>query len=387
MTNSNINNNSSAHEICFGEGSNRICIPIGTGPTFPTYFNNTDEITSLAAGDIHGKHIRESMKRYRKMGNSSHKFWKGELKLLLDKGLIGVNDKLALDEIINILHYKPKINIKRIKAIYQGLVDNDASPISIIISTIAIDSLESNSMHSGVAIADIGGAITGGAIGGIPGAIVGAILASLTYLHQNKRPLNNNIGTFHNIALDLFHKEYSDISTLDFNMVKEEVIELMVNYDSSNFCKSDICKKVAILDKLIVKLDIDTSFKDNKIIYNNFTKIIDHLANENEISSSLCKELSVINAEIYRDSKQEILTQVNELKKMKWRKNDQRYVNTFVQVFNSSLSYWSDHNADFSLNDGNGVILADAAGALYGLLLGPVGSIIYGAGFSLIANN
>jgi hypothetical protein len=66
----------------------------------------------------------------------------------------------------------------------------------------------------------------------------------------------------------------------------------------------------------------------------------------------------------------------------------------FVDTYKHSFSYWEDPNhwsgtggGSTSLKPGDGVILADGAGALYGLLLGPIGSIVYGTAFSIIANH
>jgi len=73
---------------------------------------------------------------------------------------------------------------------------------------------------------------------------------------------------------------------------------------------------------------------------------------------------------------------------------DNHAAEVFVDTYTKSYAYWTDPShwggsggGDLSLAPGDGVILADAAGGLYGLLLGPVGSILYGAAFSIIANN
>ena len=56
-----------------------------------------------------------------------------------------------------------------------------------------------------------------------------------------------------------------------------------------------------------------------------------------------------------------------------------RYAEVFRDVVQNSSQFWRP-------KPGTGVILADGVGALYGLLLGPVGSIIEGTLFSVIAN-
>ena len=73
---------------------------------------------------------------------------------------------------------------------------------------------------------------------------------------------------------------------------------------------------------------------------------------------------------------------------------DNHAAELFVDTYVKSYAYWNDPThqggsggGTASLAPGDGVIIADAAGALYGLLLGPIGSIVYGAAFSVIANN
>lgn len=89
-------------------------------------------------------------------------------------------------------------------------------------------------------------------------------------------------------------------------------------------------------------------------------------------------------------SSDEILTSVNELNNMSWNEEDAKYVSVFTQVYNSSYSYWYKVNnlkSTQQTSNGDTVIVADAAGALWGLIAGPVTSIIEGAVFSIIANH
>lgn len=91
MANQNtIGFNQSSAEICFGTPPNRICIPIGTAPTFPILLNDPDRVNALAAGNIHGKQMRESLKRFELAGRDKGLFWKGECHQLLAAGQISV---------------------------------------------------------------------------------------------------------------------------------------------------------------------------------------------------------------------------------------------------------------------------------------------------------
>jgi len=65
-------------------------------------------------------------------------------------------------------------------------------------------------------------------------------------------------------------------------------------------------------------------------------------------------------------------------------KDDIRRMDLFVNVSNKSHQFWGSEPE--LLKPGSGTIIADGAGAAYGLLLGPIGSIFYGTLFSVIAN-
>jgi hypothetical protein len=57
-----------------------------------------------------------------------------------------------------------------------------------------------------------------------------------------------------------------------------------------------------------------------------------------------------------------------------------KYKKLIQEMIQSSNKVWKEKT------DGSSVIIADGIGALYGMLLGPVGSVVYGTGFSLLEN-
>ena len=66
--------------------------------------------------------------------------------------------------------------------------------------------------------------------------------------------------------------------------------------------------------------------------------------------------------------------------------NHAQYAEVFNAVCTSSFNFWAAPSRKQRLKPGTGTIIADGTGALYGLLLGPVGSIVYGTLFSVLAN-
>jgi len=73
---------------------------------------------------------------------------------------------------------------------------------------------------------------------------------------------------------------------------------------------------------------------------------------------------------------------------------DNHAAEVFVDTYTNSYAYWNDPahqggtgGGSYALKDGDKVIIADAMGALSGLILGPIASIIEGAVVSLVANH
>lgn len=69
-----------------------------------------------------------------------------------------------------------------------------------------------------------------------------------------------------------------------------------------------------------------------------------------------------------------------------WSVQDRSYAMAFSSVARSSAEFWGEPANAARLKPGSSSIIADAVGALWGGLLGPVGSILYGAAFSLYDN-
>ena len=127
--------------------------------------------------------------------------------------------------------------------------------------------------------------------------------------------------------------------------------------------------------------------------------MIDYLKTKNKISSKLHDKL----LEVYKSNDMNAaLAKVNLFYSINWEEKDKIYALNFANVFNASHDFWQNRNkllsiqnnsasfrddsAPFSGGDCNTVCAwADAAGGIYGLLLGPVGSLIYAALFTTIA--
>lgn len=203
--------------------------------------------------------------------------------------------------------------------------------------------------------------------------------------------LENKIGEYHNKALDLYYNNNKlKSSEINYKNVREVIISSLVNYDNELFNETQINKDALQSEKILSNLKISFSVKSPKSTTDNFLVLINYLEQNNKISVELSSKLKSINNSVLEGNlnSSEILNLVNDLNSVNWNEQDAEYVNAFTQVYNSSYEYWNNpQNLKSTKAKGDGVILADAAGALYGLTLTPVWSIIEGALFSILANN
>jgi hypothetical protein len=195
--------------------------------------------------------------------------------------------------------------------------------------------------------------------------------------------IENNIGFYHNLALeknlDKINKDLSirEIRTLIVNSLIEENDELF-NEKS--------------IPSLIIPKDIleATNLRGKGSKYD-FSSLFNYLEEENYISHKLTNRLNVINKDIMDDilSESDILEKVNNLSVDDFSKSDKLYINAYVQVFNASHKFWTEqlneNSKNCSQNCNVTIIAADAAGGLYGMILGPISSVIQGAIFSTVA--
>ncbi|MBS3742428.1 MAG: hypothetical protein KGY74_09935 [Candidatus Cloacimonetes bacterium] len=209
--------------------------------------------------------------------------------------------------------------------------------------------------------------------------------------NQDESNLGNKIGEYHNIALDLYYNNSRlKSSEMSYKNVREEIIASLTNYNSELFNDAQINEYALQSEKVLSKLKISFSLKNTKSITDNFLELINYLEQNNEISTELTNQLKNINSNVLEGNlnSSEILDLVNDLNNSSWSEQDAKYVDAFTQVYNSSYEYWTNaKNLKSTKAEGDAVIVADAAGALYGMILGPVWSIIEGAIFSVIANN
>ncbi len=168
---------------CYEINGFRICFPIGsTGPTIP--------IPPISIGPIHGRELRRAIERFRKAGQSRKAYMHGEIDRFCEQSLMSRSEAKDVHALIDHVADFDKGDSKAlgpIRAIHEQLVDDDASPVAIMISGIAFDSTGQPTAQAGTGTADVAGGIAGGAVGAgvggaagsVPGAAAGAVLGGL----------------------------------------------------------------------------------------------------------------------------------------------------------------------------------------------------------------
>jgi hypothetical protein len=208
-------------------------------------------------------------------------------------------------------------------------------------------------------------------------------------LIENNKLIEGKIGFYHNLILkeniNLINKDTSieEIKKLIISTLIEENPKLFNRGNTSNIIAPHNYIKNTILNK-----------NENKNKNNiGFSIIFDNLKDNNLISLKLTEKLKKINLDIFekRYTDREILAKVNSLKLEDFNQKERKSVNAFVQVFNASHIFWAERKNKFpsqgsKMSCNQQLILADAAGALYGSILGPISSIVQGALFSLISS-
>ncbi len=119
-----------------------------------------------------------------------------------------------------------------------------------------------------------------------------------------------------------------------------------------------------------------------------FEEVFKYLHNIHEIDDDFFNQLAVLNDQVMNNtiSKESLINQVHKIQYLNLKKREMLYLEAFIQVMEHSNKYWESKHARIAGEQSRtvGIIWADAAGALYGMLCGPVCSIVEAAVFSTL---
>lgn len=191
------------------------------------------------------------------------------------------------------------------------------------------------------------------------------------------------IGYWHNVALERTFN--NGTMNNNYQLVRQNIINSL-NQTNPNLFLLDELQQVAIKSDVILS-EIGL-VNGNSLLFNteSFDNLLVYLNNKNKITRGLMEELSKINKLVNSNSitKEDFIYRINNLPNFNFGLQDQLYILVFMQVAIASDNYWGQGGGPQEMCD-LCVIWADAAGAAYGLALGPLGSIIEGALFSSLA--
>lgn len=196
-----------------------------------------------------------------------------------------------------------------------------------------------------------------------------------------------SIGYWHNVAVKSVYKDLAVKGNVNYKSIREEMIRALNSIDPSTFDLSEMHQNAIISDN-VLNSDLERVENDTVLIVNSETYIstFDFLLNNNLISSNLYGALVNLNSMVDNSaSDNEFLNEVHLLSSQSWSSSDQIYVNTLIQVVDASYEFWITNGGYSSKSCTLCIIWADAAGAAYGTLIGPLGSILEGAVFSTLA--
>lgn len=206
--------------------------------------------------------------------------------------------------------------------------------------------------------------------------------------------LQDEIGQWHNKALDLFFaskecQELMEAKTLTYDEIKHSIIKELSQNNSELFDYPEMME-----NSFSSEFDNVHPFGENEKLRQakngriGFEEVFKYLHNTHEIGDEFFNQLIVLNDQVLNNtiSKESLINQVHKIQYLNLNKREMLYLTALTQVMEHSNKYWKISRARIAgeYSKTVGVIWADAAGGLYGMLCGPICSIVEAAVFSTL---
>ena len=211
-----------------------------------------------------------------------------------------------------------------------------------------------------------------------------------------KDDLINHIGYWHNVAVEAFFasnnfKSGSPTEVYSYLEIRDIIMKELAKKDNQlfdyDFIKADLAWSDEVLKKNgIINESLSGNVRKNEIHPINYSVVFKYLFEINEIGETLYLAFSDLNKKVMENdvSRQEIIKLSKQIKDLPLSEKEKSYVDVFNQVLQHSNAYWENTHSKMLDKKTVAIIWADAAGGLYGMLCGPICSIIEGALFSTI---
>ncbi|MBS0000893.1 MAG: hypothetical protein KFF73_18060 [Cyclobacteriaceae bacterium] len=208
--------------------------------------------------------------------------------------------------------------------------------------------------------------------------------------------LTDQIGYWHNVAVASVFDNPVFTAALKAETLSSSAVRDMIMIELSK-------KDARLFDYETIRTELDWSDRilEEKEILNqptsaylrkkespsvNFEAIFKYLHQTNVIGEGLAEKFIQLNKKVMLNevSRQEIIKLCQQIENLPLSGRERSYVKVFNQVLRASDNYWGHAHAKIQSDRTVGIIWADAAGGLYGMLCGPVCSIIEAAMFSTL---
>jgi hypothetical protein len=208
--------------------------------------------------------------------------------------------------------------------------------------------------------------------------------------------LKDQVGYWHNNAIaSLFNNpdfiKAAATGSLSHSDIREIIMLDLSKKDPQLFNYESIRTELAWSDVIIAENGIIPGLSSAKIMKQdgdpiNCESVFQYLHELNEIGENLKNALIELNKKVISGevSRNEIIKLSSQMRDLPLSDKEKSYVDVFNQVLYASNHYWENTHARVQDKRTLGIIWADAAGGLYGMLCGPICSIIEAALFSTI---
>jgi hypothetical protein len=190
----------------------------------------------------------------------------------------------------------------------------------------------------------------------------------------------SEIGEEHNNVLEFVKLKYSNNSfrTIKSTVSNSGVLNTMHEYSIDYYGKKEVnphqksyLESLSLMEKDQLKLEFDKVAHESTLIFE-----------DQDLRSAILQLVEMAQSGKYSIEECHSFIEAN-LTHQKWG-DDQENLNVFLDVWRNSYEFWSNEGSDSinKMNQNQEIIVADAIGALHGLVFGAVGSIIEGAFWS-----
>ena len=207
------------------------------------------------------------------------------------------------------------------------------------------------------------------------------------------------VGVEHNKLLDYYYDNYdlqnykvTDNGCLSIDFYND-ILSIVRNFCLENgYNREELENSINELNRLFYESDMfieinGQTFLDN--IIGNEEEIIQASLRTGKLDQLQYEEVKhIIEAAINNESIVKIKEMVDTLPKESYNPEEMKGVLCFISTFEHSYNYWNNtaNLAKTTWSCSSSVIIWDAWGTLTGSILGPWGSVIYGAIWSIAAN-